>query len=177
MKVLIIAASASLLLTSCSAQGFIKASRQVHNSCAKAKAGKNTETYHSVRAKLHESGKLSFTEPGFDTLFLLEKYEIETGKYIGRIWNRGGSVSYEYSRGKFSYRENLFTGHTVYLVEKWDTLSIRKEETENATIMPERRINAARVINHKGKLKIDCMSFREFFKLERDRFINKETGL
>ncbi|WP_440196672.1 hypothetical protein [Anaerocolumna jejuensis] len=127
-------------------------------------------TFHELRTRLYNEGKLNFLESDFDTLYILENYEVETGTYISRIWNKRGGVSYVYNRNSFSSdREKLFTDYTVQLVQAWDTATIKREASINASTLPERYINATRLSLANAQTKIECITFKEFFELERDR--------
>lgn len=168
MKLLMLTLFSLTFLSSCSAQNFVATSKKVEKTCANKSVWKG-KTFHNLRTELYNDGRIAFVESMLDTLYILESYAIEAGDYTGKIWNSKGSLSYNYLKGRFNYPDKVFTDYTVRLVETWDTASIRKEEIENATSLPEKWIKATRIINQSGKVKIDCINFREFFKLERDR--------
>ncbi|WP_332001478.1 hypothetical protein [Chitinophaga sp.] len=145
-------------------------SKEIEKRCTGVKGKWKGTTFHELRTKLYNEGKLNFISSDFDTLYLLESYEIESGTYVSRIWNEKGSFNYTYNRNSFSFdQQKLFTDYTVQLVQKWDTATIRREESVNASSLPEKYINATRVFIANTKVKIECIKFKEFFKLERDR--------
>ena len=155
---------------SCSPKGFLTISKQIELRCESKDNTWSGVSFHSLRTKLHNEGKLNFINIDLDTLYLLESYEIENGTYIGRIWNAKSSINYAYTKNNFSYNSTkLYTEYTVNLIQKWDTLRIRKEETENANSLHEKYINGARIFISKGNAQIECITFKEFFNLERDR--------
>lgn len=173
MKNLALLVFVYLLLASCSAQHFVRISKLVQKNCARDISNSNKETFHSVRSKLYKTGALNFIHSETDSVFILESYEFQTGRYIGRIWNKDGSVSYEYLRGIFNYRENLFYNYTIALVNRWDTIAIREEEKVNAESLPQTLITASRVVEIDGKVNVECLVFKSFFNLERDRWSGK----
>lgn len=125
--------------------------------------------FFEIREKLNSLNKLDFISKS-DTLFLLESYSIENGVFYGIVWNNLYKVKYKYNNNKFEFDvDKIYTDYTCKLVQDWDTLSIRKEEKINSTMINPRNIYSTRVIKSNGVLKIDCIKFREFFKIERDR--------
>lgn len=155
---------------SCTPKGFISVSKQVEKKCVGEKSKWKGESFHSLRTKLYNEGRLNFISSDFDTLYILETYEIESGIYMGRIWNRKEALSYTYNKNSFSFdQQKIFTTYTVQLVQNWDTAAIRKEESMNANNVPEKYINGTRVFLSNTKTEIECIRFKEFFKLERDR--------
>jgi hypothetical protein len=151
-------------------KGFISVSKQVEKKCGGERNKWKGETFHSLRTKLYNEGKLNFINPDFDTLYILETYEIESGVYTGRIWNRKGALNYNYYKNNFSFdQQNLFTAYTVQLIQNWDTSAIRMEESMNANNLPEKYIDGTKVHIVKTKTQIECIKFKEFFKLGRDR--------
>jgi len=126
--------------------------------------------FHDLWIKLYNDGKLDFLNKGFDTLYLLESYDVESGSYLGTIWNGKGTLNYSYNRGTFKVEpQHPFTAYTIQLIEKWDTVTLRNEERINAVKLPERNISGVRVIKQGTKMSIDCIGFKEFFRLDRDR--------
>lgn len=159
----------SVVIFSCTTKGFISISKQVEKKCVGEKGKWKGESFHNLRTKLYSEGKLNFINSDFDTLYLLEAYEIESGTYSGRIWNRKGALNYTCNKNIFSFdQQKLFTAYTIQLVQTWDTTAIRIEEKINATSLPEKYINGTRVFIINTKTQIECIKFKEFFELERD---------
>ena len=159
-----------IFASSCSQKGFVSVSKKIEKRCTGVKGKWKGTSFHELRTKLYNEGKLNFIHPDFDTLYILESYEIESGTYVSRIWNKKDVLSYTYNKNSFSFdQQKLFTDYTVQLVQNWDTATIRKEESMNASSLPEKYINATRVFIANTKAKIECIKFKEFFKLERDR--------
>lgn len=155
---------------SCTPKGFISISKQVEKKCVGKRSKWKSESFHSLRTKLYNERKLNFINSDFDTLYILESYEIENGNYIGSIWNRRGALNYTYNKNNFSFdQQKVFTDYTVQLVQNWNTAAIRMEESMNANSLPEKYINGTRVFIANTKIEIECIKFKQFFKLERDR--------
>lgn len=162
---------AALLLSSCHAQSFLKASKALGQKQADKAGTLKGFTFHQMREKLLKEKQSGFLKKEFDTLFLLEKHSIESGVYYGKIWNSYDSLSYSYSNEKFHFtRGNLFTRYTSYLVSKWDTSGIRAEENNYSNMIPQYIIYASLIITKGSSYKIETLTFKEFFKVERDRF-------
>jgi len=154
---------------SCSPKGFVSISKEVEKKCVGKKGKWKGESFHSLRTKLYNDRKLNFISFNFDTLYILESYEIESGTYVGRIWNRKNALNYTYDKNSFSFnQQKLFTDYTIQLVQNWDTAAIRMEESVNANKLPEKYINGTKVLIANKKAEIECIKFKEFFKLERD---------
>lgn len=127
------------------------------------------DCFFEIRKKKNLQDKLNFITQS-DTLFLLESCSIENGDFYGKIWNVFNKVGYIYNNGKFDFNvSEIYTDYTCKLVQSWDTTLIRTEERVNSTMISPRNIYATRVIKNKGDLKIDCIMFKEFFLIDRDR--------
>ena len=155
-------------LHSCSSQSFPQLSKQLEKSCARVSNSK-IMTFHDIRMKLYESGKLDFINYKQDTLFILESYDIQDGSCRGRLWNRKGHIQYNYyPKSGFNFNEDkMFTKYTIELVQRWDTVSIREEERLYSNITPIYFIYSSRVI-FSDLPRIDCLKFKEFFNSKRD---------
>ena len=170
MKLVLFVSLIIFTSSSCSQKGFVSVSKKIEKECTSVKRKWKGTSFHELRTKLYNEGRLNFINSDFDTLYILESYEIESGTYVSRIWNKKDVLNYTYSRNSFSFdQQKLFTDYTIQLVQNWDTATIRKEENVNANSLPEKYINATRVFIANAKAKIECIKFKEFFKLERDR--------
>lgn len=157
---------------------FFSCSRREFNSISKKvdliyRGNKKNDklTFHDVRMKVLENRNLHFLRTNIDTLFILETYREEEALYSGKIWNSKGNVIYKYQFGRIDYSDkNMFTKQMEFLLEKWDTTSIRFEDLNYSNIVPSSRVYGTRVISKSGKCKIDTISFNFFFKAERDRY-------
>ena len=157
-------------VSSCSTPDFISTSRKVEDKCVRKVSKWKGETFHDLRTKLYKMGRLNFINNKKDTLFFLESYEVEGGVYFGRIWNRKGKVEYKYNRGEFDFdNAKAFTNFMIDVVQRWDTVQIRNEERLNGNQLPERSVKAVKIINDSSRVKFDCILFKNFFQLERDR--------
>lgn len=160
-----------LLGSIANAQSFRKISKKVSSCQLKKgirKAGK--DGFNEVRLKLYSQGKLSFVDTA-SRVFFLESYEVESGIIYGLCWDGNNMVNYTYYQGSFSYGDSLrYTSYMVQLIENWDINTIRKEERENAIMMPGSLIYATRIITKGGgDITVSSITFRDFFKLDRDR--------
>lgn len=64
-----------------------------------------------------------------DTVFFLEKYDVEYATYYGRIWYENTSFNYKFFANKVTVSDkNFFTNKTTDFISSWDTLGIRNEE-------------------------------------------------
>jgi hypothetical protein len=154
------------------AQNFKNISEGISNCQLKEGIRKITkeEYYQSIRMKIYETGKLFFINNS-DTLFFLETYVPEEGSFYGKIWNNhNNSMDYSYRFGQLDFNiDKVFTDYTCKLLRKWDINAIRKEEKQNSTMFNPLLIFGSRVIKQGANYRFDCLSFNEFFLLERDR--------
>jgi len=165
---LILILSVVFIFYSCSNQKFIVISKKIENKCEKNKSWKG-ETFHDLRSKLYKEGKFDSILSKLDTLYILETYDIESGQYVCEMWNEQDTINFTYNNKQFNFDQNkYFTRYTIELTQRWDTTTIREEEKGNANLIPEMWIKAIRVTASKA-IKIDCISFRQFFSLDRDR--------
>lgn len=155
--------------SSCASQNFIAISKKIGQNCEGNKGGSRSTTFHDIRLKLFNEGKLPFLKNGFDTLYLLESYEIESGLYAGLIWNSHGTLNYTYHKGYLGFPDQKnYTLYTIGLIEKWDTTMIKAEE-KSAIELPQKYITGICLVKQNGDISIRCVRFKEFFNLERDR--------
>lgn len=125
--------------------------------------------FHEIRLKLSDIGKLDFYCES-DTFFLLESYDIENANFYGKIWNNKSMIAFTYNQGRFNYDDvGAYTKYTSQLIQSWNIGAIRHEEETNSTMTVPLIIYGSRVIKTEGNVKIDCVRFKEFFLLERDR--------
>jgi hypothetical protein len=103
-----------------------------------------------------------------DTIFILELPGIQ-GDYYFTFWNKIDTLSYSNETGIFKFEDKpKFTKFMMKLVSEWNISEIKKEEDTNSNLLPSESIYATKIIIGKGKYKIDCIRFKEFFNLRRD---------
>lgn len=107
--------------------------------------------------------------PITDTLYLIEAYDIETGTVFGEVWDLHNSIKYSYFNEKLELNTPVFTRYTHYLIEKWDTVGIQKEENINGNLSNRLLMTGTRCYKVAGSIKVDQIFFKEFFDLNRDR--------
>jgi hypothetical protein len=119
-----------------------------------------------TREMLSETDSLSFINQKVDTVFLLEMFDIETGRSYGSIWNKCKTLDYTcYYRDTLEFQYNtLFTKHMRELVSTWDIEGIRKEEESDSKPVSPNDIYATRIIIG-NKTKVDFFTFNEFSDL------------
>jgi hypothetical protein len=161
-------------LVGCHSQSFKAISKQIEKREQMKKPKKGETTFHEVRLKLYQEGKLNFISESNDTIYLLESQEIETGKLVGKIWNNKGSISYAYQNAAFDFTYQPFTEYTCQLIQNWDTLAIRQEEKANSGVSHSKLIYGYRVIIDRGKWYVNNITFHEFINFRRDFVPNRE---
>lgn len=156
--------------TGCQVARFSKLSKQISRCQLKTTLRKtNFNVAHEVRLELFHLGKLYFFNKS-DTLFIVESSDLQSGEIFGQIWNSHSEIKYSKINTEFSFKESrLFTGYMLNLINKWDTLELKKEG-EKSNIFPNNSIYATRIVFIDGKTKIDCISFKDFYNPERDRW-------
>ncbi len=156
--------------SNCQDVNFAKMSKEVSKKHYKAGLkSKKPDEFHKIRLLLCKQHNLDFINKS-DTLFFLESFHYETGEYFGRIWNTKEEISFMCYNNQFQTdNQKLFSSYMITIVENWDLRSIVIEEKQNSNLTPNNPITATRVITSSSKILIDCVKFKDFFKLERDR--------
>ncbi len=104
-----------------------------------------------------------------DTIFILERPGIQ-GNFSFTFWNKRDTVTYTNATGSFEFKnEPSFTNYMMKLVSEWNITEIRLEENLHSNLLPSEMVYATIIIVKDKKCKIDCIRFKDFFKLERDR--------
>ena len=110
-----------------------------------------------------------------DTIYLMEFYgDIPTKYLYSTAWNRSDTIyieAEEYGKGELilNQKYRAFPEYMCYLVSKWDIDELEKEGKLHPASTNEEFVYATRIIINKRKYIIDCICFRDFFKLDRDR--------
>jgi hypothetical protein len=155
----------STFITSCKAQQFIKVSKVIDE---QQRGGRKTtmKTFHDVRSLLYKEHQDSFLKLPFDTLFFLEQNIYEENVYVGKIWNRKGTLEYEYTHNKFFFNgKGVFQDKLCALVMNWDVEKIKKIDSTASDAIPENRIYASIVICHNNSCEVKSISFKSFLNL------------
>lgn len=154
---------------SCISQSFTQLSKKLQQKSSKARVKPTTITFHDLRVKLFDSGKLNFVNFMEDTIYILEAYDVQSGSYHGRLWNRSGYIQYiYYYKTGFNFNEKtMFTKFTIDLIQRWDIASIREEERLYSGWTPVFLIYGSRII-FRDKPQIDWLKFKRFFNSKRD---------
>jgi len=122
------------------------------------------DAFYRIRKELSVQGKLDFLNCEADTIWILESRNYDPGDYFGRIWNRKGCVAYNWN-GKIDFDHYWpFDAEASMLVEKWDTLALKKKGSEQYPPANWPKMQAIRVRKQPGHLQIDYFSYREFYK-------------
>lgn len=152
----------------CQTTTFSKLSMKV-SSCQLKKGLKKKKSIaaHRARMELFHLGKLYFFNKS-DTLFIVENTDIQSGSFFGQIWNAHSELKFSKINTEYTFEEGrLFTGYMIMLIKKWDILELKKE-SEKSNMFPNGPIYATRIIFIRDKIKVDCISFKDFYNPERD---------
>jgi len=103
-----------------------------------------------------------------DTIFVLEKYDLEVATVYGRIWTSKNNVNYAYRRKTQGNELNLiglknFANNTIDLVTRWDTVMIRKLENDPHMFRTGSNISAYRCFVIDNKIKVEHIAFKDVF--------------
>ncbi len=116
-----------------------------------------------IHQSLNKFGKLKFINE-CDSVFILEKLDIETGVCYGRIWNNQKVLDYKYytyPKQNFDFSaKNVFSQYIQNLISNWDIETIKKDEKENSLISANNIFSYRIVLG--DTIKIDYLHFQEF---------------
>ena len=177
---IIVSLSILLIVTSCNSQKknilpakenkisveFHKISKKIDECDVKSgvrRRGSRFAADHNIRLKLSEFKEIGFIIES-DTLFFLMDYDgIVTHIFYGKIWdNKGNRVAFEYNRGKFELRDEMFEYFMLDLITEWDVDGIRNAESQCSVTSPS-SITGSRVIRTETGYQVDCIRFDDFF--------------
>lgn len=136
----------------------------------------NKEQPHHVRIQLDNVNKLIQWDylnilghsKKSDTVYILEKDGIQ-GDFNFTVWNKNDTLSYTNENGKLRQtNEHLFTKYMMALVTEWNIDEIKKEEKINKVTLPEETVYATKITFNNGEYGIECVSFSDFYNLNRD---------
>jgi len=113
--------------------------------------------------------KFKFINYKADTVYLLEAFSIETGTLYNAIWTRKGKVEYKSQASKVEIDSSLFIKRLYKMIENWDIEAIRKEEKEHGNLSDGLMMIGSKMILHEGDAKLECITFKEFFDLQKDK--------
>lgn len=114
--------------------------------------------------------KFNFINYKADTVYLLEAYSIETGILYNAIWTRNGKVEYKAQAFKVEIDSSLFIKRLYKMIENWDIETIRKEDKEHGNLFGGLMMIGSKMVLYEGDAKLDCITFKEFFDLQKDEF-------
>ena len=156
-------------VSACSNQ-FRNVSRKVQNKYKPATSSSTGLTFHKLRMKLYQDGKLNYLIKS-DTLYMLETYAIQDAAFYGKIWTREDSVEYVYMNSSFKFDiTSPFTNYMCQLIVKWDTQAIRGNELLYSNMNPSQTIYGTNITNYRINPQIRTIHFLNFFNAGRDRF-------
>lgn len=116
-------------------------------------------TFYQVRKKLFDKYPSILSEK-IDTVYFMEKYEIEDASYYGIIWTKNDTINYSLFANEIKLRDiKSFTNKSISLISSWDTVSIRNEEKKYST--SPRIVYAARASVTGNKCQIDTIKMRD----------------
>jgi hypothetical protein len=145
----------------------MRLSKQIDRKCG-LNPNRKGLTFHDLRRMLYNEGKLNLFDQKLDTLYVLQSYSIHDEIYRSIIWNRKERVQYVYGQVGFKFdQQKIFTDYTIRLIQNWDTLAIRNEESLYSNYLPVYYIRGIRIIRGKKDI-IECVKFKEFINPKRD---------
>lgn len=116
-------------------------------------------TFYQVRKQLFDKYP-SILRGKIDTVYFMEKYEIEDASYYGTIWTKSDTINYSLFANEIKLKDQKsFTIKAINLISSWDTASLRNEEKKYSTT--PRIIYAARVTITDRECKIDTIRMRD----------------
>lgn len=175
-KIIILIHFLLLTLGSSYAQNWSRLSKEIKKS-QKKEALKLTDydnfyidMYYKYRKETGVFNKLKINLNN-DTIFILEMHgDLSNSHYLSSAWNKLGLISYDYDKDSLKYENTpMFGVYMLKLISEWDVEKIRVEEKVNSNMVPNTIIYATRIIFENKKCTIDCIRFKDFFNLERDR--------
>lgn len=116
-------------------------------------------TFYEVRKQLFDKYPSIFSGR-IDTVYFMEKYEIEDASYYGIIWTKTDTVSYSLFANNIKLdTKKPFTDKAISLISTWDIITIRNEErkyTNSSIIVYVARANVAG-----NKYQIDTLKMKD----------------
>jgi hypothetical protein len=111
-------------------------------------------TFYQVRKKLFDKYPQMFKRK-IDSIYFIEKYDVEQASYYGMIWTNYDTVQYSFSANKISLvNEKIFITKLIRWATSWDIASIRKEEEKYPNINQTVYISKCVVIGNRCQFKI-----------------------
>lgn len=160
MKFYVLFFSIACLLCGCSQLSIAKVSYLVGKKQDDKAGGFKKSTFYQVRKQLFDKYP-SILNGTIDTVYFIEKYEIEDASYYGTIWTKNDTVSYSLFANEIKLNDKkAFTKKVVSLVSSWDTASIRNEEKRYSTTPA--MVYGARAIVAGNKCQIDIIKMKDF---------------
>ncbi len=131
-------------------------------------------SYHQkeARMKAYLLDSSSFLKENLkDTLYIMEGYNIETGRFYGKIWNKNHQLSFSHLKGSVTLsQKSVFSDYQVKLISNWDTVQIRKEEKINGNWFDNNTLMSGyRCFRQGNDWQIEKIYFRDFFDPKRDK--------
>ncbi|WP_338768529.1 hypothetical protein WAF17_08005 [Bernardetia sp. ABR2-2B] len=116
----------------------------------------NYNYFHKVRLSLFkELESKAFLKS--DTLFLLESFEDENGRFFTSIWSYSDTINYVYFKEKGEIADICrFSNETIHLTSSWDIENLKKKNSS----YPYTLVYATRIIQSQNN--IDVISFPVF---------------
>lgn len=116
-------------------------------------------TFYQVRTQLLDKYPTILSHK-IDTVYFMEKYEIEDAAYYGTIWTKGDTVNYSFFANEIKLREKkFFTNKAISLISYWDTVSIRIEERKYSN--SPRIVYVARALIKNNTCQIDTIIMKD----------------
>lgn len=179
MKHIIVFFLLALLSNSICCQNYNRISKEIlecHNRL------EEKETYNQYYYELRKTSQLLQKIHGkqnSDTIYIMEFHGDLPSKYLYiTAWNNLDTMYIEaedLGKGKILLNQKycIFSKYMYFLVSNWNYNELVKEGKQYPGGINEEYVFATRIIFNKRKYYIDCMCFRDFFKLDRDNLNSK----
>jgi hypothetical protein len=116
-------------------------------------------TFYQVRKDLFNKYPEILTGK-IDTVYFMEKYEVEEGSIFGIIWTKKDTVNYYFCKNEINLSDRkFFTRKAMSLISAWDTALIRNEDKFYGG---SRIVYAERAIITGSKCVVDTIHTRDF---------------
>lgn len=159
-----------LVISGCSAtqglitnsEAFFKVSKREFK---KERCGIYIDNFYQNKIEIID--KFGFINFETDTVFLLQKYNIQTGEFNESVWDTKSTLEYSKVRNKIDVVEKpLFPKYYYTLIENWDLDSIMSYEKKYGGDFGSNKIVAYKIVLKNGEIDTECITFDSFFSPE-----------
>lgn len=91
------------------------------------------------------------------------------GVFYEAIWTDKGKVEFKWNNLDYEIGSDYFIKRLYMLIENWDVATIKNEEKDHGNISDGGSMIGARLIIENGVMRMDCITFQEFFDISKDQ--------